>query len=303
MFAGLFRALPFNPILNLSPNLMNPKFSCADFTFPLLPHEKILALLQLLEIPAVDLGVFEGRSHHFPSSIVGDPEGSAKRMKTMLDQYGLEASDVFLQTGEDPPVAAANDPDPSIRESNRAVFEAMVTYTRELGCKHITGLPGVLHEGVDPDQDWELAVEETSWRKTTAEAAGLVYGIEAHVGSILPDPETTLRFIAACPEITLTLDYGHFIYQGMSSESAHPLLKHASHFHARGGAPGQLQSTMKDNTIDYEAIVRGLAEADYTGYLCLEYVWIDWEGCNRTDNISETLLLKQELEGYLKNLS
>ncbi len=122
------------------------------------------------------------------------------------------------------------------------------------------------------------------------------------MGSILPDPVTTLRFLREIPNLTLTLDYGHFIYQGMSNESAHPLLKHASHFHARGGAKGQLQSTVKDNTIDYQAVVEGLAAVDYEGYLSLEYVWIDWEGCNRTDNISETLLLRQQLKSFAMNL-
>ncbi len=283
--------------------MLTPRFSCADFTFPLLPHDKVLALIQLLGIEAVDLGVFEERSHHFPSQVRADVKGMAEAMRSNLEQKGLTAADVFVQTGPEPPVAAANDPDPTVRAENREILKAMVEYAALLGCSHVTGLPGVRHEDVDPQQDWSLAVEETAWRMETARSAGLTYAIEAHVGSILPDPETTLRFIEACPGITLTLDYGHFAYQGMSNESAHPLLAHASHFHARGGANGQLQSTMKENTIDYGAIVRGLAAADYTGYLCLEYVWIDWEGCNRTDNVSETLLLKAELERHIRELS
>ena len=163
-------------------------------------------------------------------------------------------------------------------------------------------MPGVHHTDTPLDTDWTLAVEEAGWRVERARQSGMVYSIEAHVGSILPDPETTLRFLRDVPNLTLTLDYGHFIYQGMSNESVHPLLKHASHFHARGGAKGQLQSTVKDNTIDFQAVVEGLVAASYEGYLCLEYVWIDWEGCNRTDNISETLLLLQQLESYAKSL-
>lgn len=272
------------------------KFSCADFTFPLLPHEKVLSLIKLLDIPAVDLGIFEGRSHHYPSQVVPDPEGMAARLRGELDRHGLQAADVFVQTGAEPPVAAANDPDPAVRAKNRETLEAMVLFARALGCRHVTGLPGVLHDGVDPRQDWALAVEETAWRVDCAKNVGLTYAIEPHVGSILPDPETTMKFIGDCPDITLTLDYGHFAYQGMSNESVHPLLPHASHFHARGGANGQLQSTMKDNTIDFEAVLNGLKAAGYDGYLCLEYVYVDWEGCNRTDNVSETLLLKAALE-------
>ena len=277
---------------------MKPRFSCADFTFPLLSHDQVLALLHLLGFEAVDLGIFEGRSHYSPSQVNADPRGLAKTIKANLDAYKLTVSDVFLQTGEDPPISAANDPDLAIQKRNREWFDAMLIFTGELGCRHLTGLPGVHHTDIPPETDWNLAVEETAWRVERARQAEMVYSIEAHVGSILPDPETTLQFLREVSNLTLTLDYGHFIYQGMSNESAHPLLKHASHFHARGGAKGQLQSTVKDNTIDFRAVVEGLAAAGYEGYFCMEYVWIDWEGCNRTDNISETLLLRQQLESY-----
>lgn len=275
---------------------MNPKFSCADFTFPLLPHHKVLKLLNLLEIEAVDLGIFEDRSHHFPSRVAADPQGEADRMRAQLDANQLQVADVFVQTGPEPPVAAANDPSPEVREGNRGRIRGMIDYCVRLGASHMTGLPGVGHEGVSPDQDWKLAVEEARWRMEEAGSAGITYSIEPHVGSLLPDPESVLRFLSVVPGLTLTLDYGHFLYQGMTNESVHPLIPYASHFHARGGARGMLQSTMKDNAIDYAEIATRLRGNGYDGYLCLEYVWVDWEGCNRTDNISETLLLREMLE-------
>ncbi len=281
---------------------MKPRFSCADFTFPLLSHDKVLVLLNLLGFEAVDLGVFEGRSHYSPSQVNEDPRGLAKTIKANLDANHLTVSDVFLQTGEEPSISAANDPDSTARERNRQWFEAMLTFTEELNCRHLTGLPGVNHTSIPLNTDWNLAVGEAHWRVQRAKQAGIAYSIEAHVGSILPDPESTLRFLQEVPDLTLTLDYGHFIYQGMSNESAHPLLKYASHFHARGGAKGQLQSTVKENTIDFKAVVEGMAKCDYQGFLCLEYVWVDWEGCNRTDNIAETLLLRQQIESYANNL-
>lgn len=275
---------------------MKPKFSCADFTFPLLPHDKVLALLRLLEIEAVDLGIFEERSHFYPSQVEADPAGMADRMRASLDAHRLQVADVFVQTGAEPPVAAANDPDEKVRERNRSRFGAMVEYSERLGAKHMTGLPGVRHEALPAEADWELAVNEARWRLDQAAERGVVYSIEPHVGSLLPDPETVLRFLAEVPGLTLTLDYGHFLYQGMSNESVHPLIEHAAHFHARGGARNLLQSTMKDNAIDFAEIVHRMRQVGYEGYLCLEYVWVDWESCNRTDNISETLLLREELE-------
>jgi len=271
------------------------KFSCADFTFPLLPHAKVLDLLQLLEIKGVDLGIFQDRSHHYPSDILRDPKAAARKLGKELQSRQLEAADVFLQTGAEPPIAAANDPCADIRKQNRASLTGMIDFCNELGATHLTGLPGVLHADVATEDDRQRAIEETAWRVEACRKAGISYAIEPHVGSILADPESTLRFLEAVPGLTLTLDYGHFIYQGMSNDSVHCLLPHASHFHARGGAKGALQSTVKDNTIDFAAVLKGLAQANYQGWICLEYVWVDWEGCNRTDNISETLLLRQKL--------
>ena len=47
---------------------MTLKLACADFTFPLLSHENALQLIAMLEFKGVDIGLFEERSHLFPSA-------------------------------------------------------------------------------------------------------------------------------------------------------------------------------------------------------------------------------------------
>lgn len=272
------------------------KYSCADFTFPLLPHNKALQVIKLLGIDAVDLGIFENRSHHYPSHIAKDPVGIGKQLAHELSSIGLEAADVFLQTGADPPIAAANSPEESVRSNNRELFLKTLEFTNTLGCLHITGLPGVIHKEEKFQDDWKRACEATHWRVETAKAANVVYSIEPHVGSILPNAETTLQFVTDCPGLTLTLDYGHFIYQGQTNESVHPLIPYASHFHARGGAKGKLQTPVQENEIDFKTIMSRFKEIKYSGFICVEYVYMDWEGCNRTDNVSETIRLQELLK-------
>ena len=272
------------------------KYSCADFTFPLLPHNKALQLIKLLGIDAVDLGIFENRSHHYPSHIAKDPIGKGKQLAHEISMIGLEAADVFLQTGADPPIAAANSPDKSILANNRELFLQTLEFTNKLGCRHITGLPGVIHKGEKFQDDWKRACEETFWRIETAKSAKIVYSIEPHVGSLLPNVDTTLRFIKDCPGLTLTLDYGHFIYQGQTNEFVHPLIPYASHFHARGGAKRKLQTMVQENEIDFKTIMSRFKEIKYSGFICMEYVYVDWEGCNRTDNVSETIRLHELLK-------
>lgn len=35
----------------------------------------------------------------------------------------------------------------------------------------------------------------------------------------------------------------------------------------------------------------------------MEYVWVDWKGCNRTDNVSKTLLLRRALESAASKIT
>ncbi len=49
------------------------------------------------------------------------------------------------------------------------------------------------------------------------------------------------------------------------------------------------------NVVDYQRVVRALHEAGYTGYICFEYVWIEWEGCNEVGNLPGTIQMRDLL--------
>ena len=59
---------------------MRLKLATADFTFPLLPHDQVLDLIAMLDIPGVDIGLFEGRSHLWPSRQFKNPSTSGKAL-------------------------------------------------------------------------------------------------------------------------------------------------------------------------------------------------------------------------------
>jgi hypothetical protein len=65
----------------------------------------------------------------------------------------------------------------------------------------------------------------------------------------------------------------------------------------RGAREGRLQAPFKENVIDYARVMDVMREVNYTGYLGVEYVWIDWEHCNECDNVSETILFRDFLRG------
>ncbi len=275
-------------------------FSCAEYTFPLLAPAQRFALLQLLGFMYVDIGLFERSEGLRPGQLLNDPREFSKQLRADLKRTHLQAADVFLQTGVDPSESAPNDPSVSIRARNRKAFLLALDLCSDLSCTHITGLPGVWHKEARGLDDLALAVDEAGWRRHVALGAGVSYAIEAHVGSICPDIATTRSLLDSVPGLTLTLDYGHFFAADIGSQDIHSLLPFASHIHVRGGAPKRLQTPVSENEIDFAGMVRRLHQQKYRGFLAVEYVWSDWQQCNRTDNVSETILLRRQLEELME---
>lgn len=271
---------------------MTTKLACADFAFPLLSHDHALDLIAMLDIPGVDIGLFEDRSHLWPSREFSNLRGAARQLRQKLDDRGLVAADVFMQMGEDFSACAANHPQATRRQQARDWFSKTLEYTAECGGQHVTSLPGVLFAEEAPDASWGRAVEELAWRVGQAAAHDIAYGIEAHIGSLAPRPQAAAQLIADVPGLTLTLDYTHFTKIGLPDTEIEPLLSYASHFHVRGGCEGRLQERFTRNTIDYQRVVEVMRASGYDGWLGIEYVWIDWEHCNECDNVSETILFR-----------
>lgn len=279
------------------------RFSCADYAFPLLDRAKRFALLHLLGFRFVDLGVFERNPDLRPTQLAADPRGFLRKLQCDLEGTGLRAADVFLQTGLEPTVAAANDPDVAVRARNRELFLHTLDLCVALGSTHFTGLPGVWHSNLAEADDLALAKEEAVWRQQLCTHAGVTYAIEPHIGSLCPDVASAQAFVTSVRGLTLTLDYGHFIAAGMPSHDVHSLLPFTSHIHVRGGAPGHLQTTLDENTIDFAEMMHRLQTRNYRGFLAIEYVWTEWQQCNRVDNVSETLLLRRLLESLMNGHS
>ena len=268
---------------------MQPGFACADFTFPLLPHDQALHLIAMLGFDGVDIGLFEERSHLWPSREFADVEASARRLKQKLDDQRLKAADVFLQLAEDFAPYAINQPEAARRQKTRDWFLQTLDYAAACGCEHVTTLPGVHFETESYEASFGRAAEELAWRVAQAEKYAIVFGVEAHVGSIVSDPQAALRLVQQVPGLTLTLDYTHFTRLGMPDAAVEPLVRHASHFHVRGARPGRLQESFAGNTIDYRRVYEVMQAVGYRGWIGIEYVWIDWEHCNECDNLSETI--------------
>jgi len=280
---------------------MKLKLACADFTWPLVTHDQSLDICAMLGFDGVDIGLFEDRSHLWPSKEFKNIGKSAKALKQKLDARGLKPADIFLQPASDFASLAANHRDPEKRKISRDFFAKTIEYTVECGGKHSTALPGVHCEGESREDSLKRSSEELAWRVEVAKKAGVTFSVEAHIGSIVPTPEEAETLVKLTPGLTLTLDYTHFARVGMPDSRVEPLVKYASHFHCRGGCKDRLQASFKHNTIDYARILEVMNEVNYPGYVGVEYVWIDWEHCNETDNLCETVQFRDFLRSVKLN--
>ena len=274
---------------------MNLKLACADFTFPLLSREQSLRLIAMLGFEGVDIGLFEERSHRWPSHEFIEVNRSADMLRAIASDLELRVADIFLQMSPDFRPFAINHPEPEPRSKARDWFARTLEYAAACDCDHVTILPGVAFEGESREESLSRAVDELAWRIDRARQSQITLGVEAHVGSIVPDPASARDLVSRVAGLTLTLDYTHFTRAGLPDDVIEPLLPFASHIHVRGAKPGRLQAAFKDNVIDYRRLVDLLAKRDYRGWLGVEYVWIDWEQCNECDNLSETILFRDFL--------
>lgn len=278
---------------------MKLKLACADFAFPLLPHDRVLDLIAMLEFDGVDIGLFEGRSHLWPSKVFKASARAGAELGRKLAERGLRCADVFLQMDPSFVPYAINHPEAARRRRARDWFLKTLDYAAACGAKHVTMLPGVHFDDENPADSWQRCCGELAWRVEQAKKHRIVFSIEAHVGSIVPKPKEALRLVLSVPGLTLTLDYTHFTRAGLPDSAAEPLIAHASHFHARGARKGRLQTSFQQNTIDYACVLRAMQKANYQGYVGVEYVWVDWEHCNEVDNLSETIQLRDFLRANM----
>jgi hydroxypyruvate isomerase len=269
------------------------RLACADSTFPKLSHATALAVIADLGIPAVDICVFPEYAHTTPATVRSDPAAAAAAVGDRLEEAGLAVADVFLILGFEE--QAVNHPDAEVRRESLAYFEAALELARRLSAPGLSLLPGMPFESVEPEVNLTRAAEELERRAELAGEAGLALSIEPHYQSLVETPELVGALLERAPNVSLALDYSHFVFQGFAQEEIDEFIPRARHVHLRQAAEGSMQLPARDGAIDFPALWRALEVAGYDGYLTLEYQWEEWLDCRRVDCISETAELRDIL--------
>jgi sugar phosphate isomerase/epimerase len=271
------------------------RLSCADYTWPLLPHGAALDLICAIGCDAVDLGFMTNRPHLWPERIHGVVAALAGRVRERVESRGLAVADIFAIPFTDFETMSVNNPDDDQQSRSIEFFAEAVEFAASVGAPGLTTLPGVLFDGDTFEQALARSAEGLSRRVEITAAAGLALSVEPHTGSLIDTPEKTLQLLDRVAGLSITLDYAHYVYGGVEQREIDLLLRHARHLQCRPGRPGALQVAVKYDAIDWVPVVEGLKALGYQGYLALEYTWQEWMDCDRVDTVGESILLRDVL--------
>jgi sugar phosphate isomerase/epimerase len=281
------------------------RLTASAYSFEVLPLEACLSIVKHMGFKSVDLSGFHarGRASIEPEAITADPQGEADRMKALLDKYELHCGDFFPQFGTSPNEHSLNDPEPAIREKNRALIRGCAQFCQLLGIPGMTILPGVDHTSRKHEENLQVSGSELKRATDIAGEYGVELRFEAHMGSIASTPELAIRLMEEfAPAAKLTLDYSHFVLQYIALERIHACIPYTGHVHIRPAREGKLQTRYADNTIPWVEIFDRLKATNYQGMVSLEYVYSSWFDLDQCDTLSETWATKEALLPYVGSL-
>jgi len=277
------------------------RLSCSDYTWPVLAHQTVMAVVADLGFTGIDVGVFHEASHVTLSSVRRDPTERAEQVRTDADRAGLAVADVFLTAAPDLARLCPTSRVPGDQAELSDLFGQVLEFARVTGSAGVTLLPGVVAPGQAVDDAIDLAAEGLAPLVRAGERVGLAVSVEPHVGSCIESPAATRQLLDLCPGLMLTLDPSHYAFQGWDVASIVGLIDRTRHVQVRPAAEGVMQALVAEDTVDLPAFISALKAGAYAGWVAAEYVWMEKWDCNRVDNTGETALLKRRLTELIEN--
>ncbi|TIC86453.1 TIM barrel protein [Nocardioides sp. GY 10127] len=285
----------------------------ADYCFRVVPWENSLGVIKALGFDDINLCLMEGLSHIDPMDFTTDEavdEVAARVGKTVAaHELGINSMHITPRSVD---TVAVNSRDAEGLAHARSLFGRGLRMAEALGIPRITVLPGLRFEDESYETSFERAIGELTAWAGRAHDAGVSLSVEAHGGSLMENPAEAARLASEVPHLALTCDPAYFISSGSPMEDLDVLYPYVGYVHGRGGRPGRLQAPMRENTIDWERLIAGVAANDLATAAGLESVCMDVEGesaehmpedhchLNELDVATESVLLKERFEAAIR---
>lgn len=243
------------------------RLSHSTWGMPQVPIDDAVAHCAALGFDGLELTVIPGWS----TDAAGLDAAARRRIRRLYDDHRLELCGFSGNTpllAEDPPAHA----------EHMARLRGYLDLAAELQ-RPGERLTVSTTSGGDPD-DWEqvkdMLVDCFGELAQYAQRAGVLIGMEPHVGAALHRPEQVLWLLEQIdsPGLTIHFDISHFHVQGMAMESViAQLAPHSAHTHVkdeRGLAPNHEFLIPGEGEVNYVRYLRAMQRAGYDGHIVVE---------------------------------
>lgn len=262
------------------------RIACHAWAYNNLPFEEACATIARLGFRFIDLG---SGPHLDVNRAAAAPHDEAARILAVLAALDLQITDLYLL------MPHTNSPDPVQRETHLALFERLIPFATALGTPGITVSPGIIHKD-GQDHSMARAVPALLRMLQAAEDTDLRISFEPHMDSVAQRPEHALLLLEAVPGLSVTLDFAHFVTQGIVRREIEPLMEHVAHVHVRQARRGVLQTAHDDGIVNIPQLVEDLYLAGYRETLTVEYMTtFGWHGMRNIRISRETARTRDAL--------
>ncbi len=194
---------------------------------------------------------------------------------------------------------AINDPDPKVRADNLEQIKRLVDFCQAAHILSILVLPGMPISGQSLTESHQYSADAMRQFQTIGLEAGVGMMFEPHVKSTFESPAAAVWLVQQAPGAGVVLDYSHFVCQGYTQPEINKLIPYTQHVHLRQARPGLLQTRLDDGVINFPLVFEALRAENYSGYLCIEYVYQDYIGANNVDVLTETVKTRDLIRQHI----
>ena len=248
------------------------ELGCCAFSFGV-ELEDSLRLARYLDFRFVDISASGATAQVDPESAAEAPERVGAEMRQMAAKYEVELVELFATTIlVDGQAVQVTEPDHGLRDKLVRNFGQLCRFAVAAGFESVMGVPGRHQESLGDSGTWDVAAETLSRMTQVAGGMGIALNVEPSSSSILSTPAAALRMARDVPGLAYTLDYAHYVGQGIPLDEIMPLHASTRHIHAKAARPGLLKSFAHHNAIDFCAVIADLGARGWDGVMSLECI-------------------------------
>jgi len=262
------------------------EIACHAWAYNNLSLEDAIGTIARLGFRNIDLGT---GPHLDVDRAAAYPEAEANAVRDLLAPFDLTLTDLYIM------LPHVNSPDPARREAQLTLFERLIPFALALGTPGITLSPGIIHAD-GPDHSLARAVPALMRMLAAADDTDLRISFEPHMDSVAQHPEQALILLNAVPGLSVTLDYAHFLCQGIVRREIEPIMEHVAHVQVRQAKRNCLQTAHHDGILNIPQLLEDLHRVGYRGALTVEYMTtFGWHGMQPVSISQETVRTRDAL--------